>query len=197
MRQLAICGALLGLAGGPARAQDLMEMLEHGPVVQVNVDAKGKFDHATAVIHILRPPEEVWATAIRFGDHKIFFPKVVKSTAHEVSPTRVDVDFEIDTPMTNTSYTFRYDLEPEKMQMHGQWQKGDIKGSFCDWKVVPVKDGSLLYYSTASRNFSRLAQGLEDDQQTVTVGVNVASALTVVKAMKKRVEQAPPAAATH
>ena len=47
---------------------------------------------------------------------------------------------------------------------------------------------SLIYYTAASRNFSRLAQSLEDKQQTITVGVNVSAALAAVKALKSRAE---------
>jgi hypothetical protein len=47
---------------------------------------------------------------------------------------------------------------------------------------------TLIYFTTASRNFSSLAQSLEDEQQTITVGVNVSAALATVRAMKKKSE---------
>ncbi|MBI3182506.1 MAG: SRPBCC family protein [Myxococcales bacterium] len=172
----------------PAAAQDLMELLNKGPVVLVEVDGKGKFDKATAVTHIKVPPAEAWKAATDFANFKNVMPKLLKSDAKKVSETRWDVDFEIEVPGPNTYYTFRYELEPEKLTMKGNWAKGDIKGSYCIWRVVPHNGESLLYYTTASKNFSSLAQDLEDEQQTITVGVNVTAALSVAKAMKAHLE---------
>jgi uncharacterized protein YndB with AHSA1/START domain len=190
LRKVLFLWAVLLAAAPAARAQELVELLAKGPMVQVETDAKGKFDKATAVIHIDRPPADVWRVATDFATYKTFLPKTLKSTPKPAGPNRVDVEYEIDTPMTNTSYTFRYDIDPDKMTMRGNWVKGDIKGSFCSWRLIPSGEGTLLYYTTASRNFSSIAQRLEDDQQTITVGVNVATALAVVKAMKRHVEGA-------
>jgi hypothetical protein len=190
LRKLLLLWAVVLAAATGARAQELLELLSKGPMVQVENDAKGKFDKATAVIHISRPPADVWRAATDFAAYKTFLPKTLKSSPKPVGTNRVDVEYEIDTPMTNTSYTFRYEIDPDAMTMRGNWVKGDIKGSFCAWRLVPSGEGTLLYYTTASRNFSSIAQRLEDDQQTITVGVNVATALAVVKAVKRHVESA-------
>ena len=176
------------LLAAPARAQDLMELLQQGPVVVVHNDAHGKFDHAMAVVDVRAPPATVWDVVSNFSNYRYFMPKVVKSEQHLAGPNQVDVEYEIDVPISNASYVFHYAVDPAKMTAHGQWQKGDIKGSYCDWRLVPSKDGTLVYYTTASRNYSSLAQKLEDDQQTITVGVNVAAALATVKAIKHRAE---------
>jgi hypothetical protein len=112
----------------------------------------------------------------------------LKSDVASVGPNQFDVSYEIDVPGPNAEYTFRYDIDPATMQMRGKWVKGDIKGSFCEWKVSPHGQDTLVTYTTASRNFSSVAQALEDDQQTITVGVNVSAALAVVKAVKRRAE---------
>ncbi len=191
MRALVLTVLLSTSAG----AQDLMELLSKGPVVLVEMDSKGKFDKATAVVHIKRPPEEVWKVAVDFPRHKEFMPKLLKSDVTKVDDDTFDLDAEIEVPGVNPSYTFRYDVDAEKRTIKGQWLKGDIKGSHCLWRLVPYQGGTLLYYTNASRNFSSLAEGIEDDQQTVTVGVNVTTALAVVKAVKTRVESASAQAA--
>ncbi len=64
------------------------------------------------------------------------------------------------------------------------------------WKCEPLPDGkTLLSERVQVKNFSSILQSVEDDQQTITVGVNVSSALAATKAIKKRVEQPPAAAA--
>ena len=186
MRKLTLLSLLL--LARAAAAQELMDLLQQGPVVLVELGKSGKFEKATAIIHIKKPPAEVWAVAEDIGRYKEFMPKLIKSDATKVEENQVDMDAEIDVPGVNTTYKFRYDLDPKKLSLHGQWQSGDIKGSYCDWRIVPFKGESLLYYSNASKNFSSLAESLEDDQQTVTVGLNVSSALAVAKAVKKRVE---------
>jgi len=184
-----LCAVLVSSAGAPA--QELMTLLNKGPVVLVETTPKGKFDHTTAIVFIQRPVQAVWGVAMDFASYKTFMPKVIKSEPKPVDPNKVDVTYEIDTPVTNTNYTFRYDIDPANMTMRGNWVKGDLKSSYCVWKLVPYNQGTLLYYTNSSRNFSSLAEGFEDDQQTVTVGVNVASALAVVKAVKHHVEELP------
>jgi 3-deoxy-D-manno-octulosonic-acid transferase len=38
------------------------------------------------------------------------------------------------------------------------------------------------------KNFSAILQNVEDDQQTITLGVNVGSAVVVTGALKRRIE---------
>lgn len=192
MRTAAI-GLTLGLAAA-AHGQDLMALLDRGPVVSIEVNAKGRFDRATAVVQIRAPADAVWRVATDFEKYKTFMPKVEQSEPKAAPEGQTDVSYEIEVPGPNSFYTFRYALDPAKRQMHGRWVKGDIKGSYVDWRLVPHGEGTLLYYTTSSRNFSSLAESLEDEQQTVTVGVNVAAALAVVKAMKRHLE-APSASA--
>ena len=165
-----------------------MELLANGPVATIQSSAKGKFERATAVIDIQATPAEVWRTATDFASYRYFLPKVVKSDVLSATPTQVQVKLEVDVPISNAKYTFRYDLDPAAFKLHGEWMKGDLKGTFCDWRIVPYKDRTLLYYTTSIRGLSGLATTFEDDQQTITVGVNVVTALAVVKAVKRRVE---------
>ena len=86
------------------------------------------------------------------------------------------------TDWTNASLDdgFRYTIAPEGFSLKCRWKEGDLEGSFCSWRLVSLgPTETLIYYTTASRNFSSLAQSLEDDQQTITVGVNVSAALSM------------------
>jgi ribosome-associated toxin RatA of RatAB toxin-antitoxin module len=190
MERLKLAAVLL--VGSAAGAQDVNDLLARGPVVSVETNKDGKFDKATAVIQINRSPDEVWAVATDFEHYRDFLPKVVASDTLRTKPgmkaTQVEVSYEIEVPGANTVYTFRYDVDAANKTMKGAWRRGDIKDSFCEWRIAPHPSGSLLYYTTASRNFSSLAESIEDEQQTVTVGVNVAAALATVKAVKKRAE---------
>ena len=55
---------------------------------------------------------------------------------------------------------------------------GDLKGSEYDWRIVSLgPEQSRIFYGGVTRNFSSMATRLEDDQQTITVGVNVVGVL--------------------
>ncbi|HUB10172.1 MAG TPA: SRPBCC family protein [Myxococcales bacterium] len=171
---------------------ELEELLTRGPVVLVESTAAGKFDSATAIVGIARSAGEVWKVATDFASHKTFMPKLVASTPTPRGPTCIDVRFEIAIPFPgrNERYTFRYDLDPAAFTLRGRWLEGNLEDSFAIWRLVPRGDAAcLLYFTTATRNFSKILSAIEDSQQTVTVGVNVSSALAVVKAVKQRVER--------
>ncbi len=186
MRALGLVATLLMTTA--ARSQDLMELLASGPVAMIQSNGQGKFDRATAVIDIKGTPDEVWKSAVDFANYRYFMPKVVKSETTPLGANAFDVIFEVNVPLKNAKYTLRYTLKPAEKTIHGEWQKGDLKGTFCDWRLVPSPGGTLVYYTTAVRGLSSLATAFEDDQQTLTVGVNTVTALAVVKAVKRRVE---------
>ena len=80
-------------------------------------------------------------------------------------------------------------IDEEKKTMTGCWAKGDLKASRWLWKVEAAPGGkSLLTHTAALKNFSGIAQSLEDENQTITVGVNVSSVLAATKAIKKHAE---------
>ena len=205
MRLSSLAPLVLVLLPLPALAQDLQELLAKGPVVLMETDAKGRFSQATAIIAIEQPIEKVWAISTDFARFKDVMPKVVKSDVIEVAATesvkkagqrQIDLTLEIEVPGSNPEYTFRYTIDDAKREMAGQWQSGDLKGSTTRWRLVPAGPSrTLLHYSAATKNFSAMAASLEDDQQTITVGVNVSAALATVKAVKRKAEAASEAPA--
>lgn len=188
MRSLLLAAVLSLTLGSAARAQDLKGLLDKGQVVLVETDDDGRFRQATAIIAIEQPVEVVWQIARDLDKFKEFMPKVVRSDMKVVSATRRDLELEIEIPGVNSTYAFRYDLDEANRTMKGKWLSGDLKDSTCQWKLVPYAGGTLLHYTVATRNFSGIAQSLEDDQQTITVGVNVGAALATTRAVKARAE---------
>ncbi len=169
----------------------LEALLGRGPLVHVESDAQGRFSSATAIVEIARPAEEVWRVASDFAGHRRFMPKLVASVPTPRGPNEVDVRFEIAIPFPgrNERYSFRYTLDPAARQMRGRWIDGSLRDSFCEWKIHEAGTGrARVHFTTATRNFSKLVTTFEDAQQTVTIGVNVASALAVVKALKSQLE---------
>lgn len=208
-----LCGLLLGLpvrAQVPAQADDmkdtesLIALLARGPMVLVENDAAGKFSEATALVTIDRPIEEVWAVVSDFARFHEFMPRVVRS---EVAPAgegaatglpehvrEVDVTIEVSSPVLNTRYSMRYRLDARRREAHGRWLRGHLKDSRASWRLVELgPERTLLHYSTATRNMSSFLAALDDEHQTITVGVNAGASVAAVQALKRRCEQRRPA----
>lgn len=168
---------------------DMTPALEKGPLVLVE-ETKGKFATCSSIVLIDASPESVWEIVKAQEKFKDFVPKVLTS---EMKPqgTDYEVHFVIDVPGPDTDYAIRYTIDDATKTMSGAWAKGDLKGSRWTWKIEPAPNGkTLLTHTLALKNFSGIAQSLEDDNQTITVGVNVSAALAVTKAVKKRAESA-------
>jgi ribosome-associated toxin RatA of RatAB toxin-antitoxin module len=183
--------ALLSLLAAPAAAEgtDANAMLARGPLVLVERNPQGKFHRCTAVALINAPPDKVWEVVTDVGNLKNFVPKVLKSEVVRHEGNEIDLKLEIDTPGVNTRYTMRHTLHPETRTIDITWLEGDLKGSAWSFRLDPAEGGkTLLTYGGASKNFSSVLERLEDDQQTISIGVNVGAALTTVTAIKKRCE---------
>ena len=167
---------------------DMGPLLERGPMVLVEEGAAGKFAQASAIVVVDVPPEKLWELVKAQQNFKDYIPKVLVS---EMKPSGTDfeVHMVIDVPGPDTDYCVRYTIDDEKRTMTGSWAKGDLKASRWLWKVEAAPGGkSLLTHTAALKNFSGIAQSLEDENQTITVGVNVSSVLAATKAIKKKAE---------
>ncbi|MFO0594384.1 MAG: SRPBCC family protein [Myxococcaceae bacterium] len=166
---------------------DLSPSLEKGPLVLVE-ESKGKFASCSSIILVDAPPEKVWDIVKAQDKFKDFVPKVVESTM-KPQGTDYEVKFVVDVPGIDSEYSIRYTIDDATKTMSGAWAKGDLKGSRWHWKIESAPNNkTLLTHTLAVKNFSGIAQSLEDDNQTITVGVNVSAALAATKAVKKRAE---------
>jgi ribosome-associated toxin RatA of RatAB toxin-antitoxin module len=168
---------------------DLAPLLNRGPLVLVEQGADNKFAQATGVVLVDAAPDQVWAVLLKLDEFKRFMPKVTTSEIVKEKGGDVEVRFVLDVPGPDTDYTVRFTPDAATKTLTGNWVAGDLKGSKWLWKVESAPGGkTLLSHTLSVKNFSGLAQSLEDEQQTVTVGVNVGSVLAATKAVKHRAE---------
>jgi hypothetical protein len=133
----------------------------------------------------------VWETLLKMDDYKNFMPKVELSeiSNRDEAKGEFDVHYIIEVPGPDTDYTIRFVRNDKEMTLTGKWIKGDLKGSRWFWKVQPGPGGkTLLSQSVQVKNFSALLQNVEDDQQTITLGINVGSAVVVTGSLKRHIE---------
>jgi ribosome-associated toxin RatA of RatAB toxin-antitoxin module len=168
---------------------DMTPMLGRGPLVLVEQGSDNKFSQATGIVLVDAEPDRVWAVLVKLDDFKNFMPKVTTSEIVKEKAGDVEVHFVLDVPGPDTDYTVRFTPNAATKTITGAWASGDLKGSKWLWKVESAPGGkTLLTHTLSVKNFSGLAQSLEDEQQTVTVGVNVSSVLAATRAVKSRAE---------
>jgi hypothetical protein len=110
---------------------------------------------------------------------------VVKS-----EPRGLEIAFEIESPGPNTKYKVRYALDHRAHVADGEQVSGDLKGSRWRWELFARQGGGTrVRYTSRARNFSAILNALEDEQQTVTAGLNVSAAVTMLRALKRRCEE--------
>jgi carbon monoxide dehydrogenase subunit G len=188
MRAL-LFAALLVVVAPAAHADELAALLGAGPLVRIETDPAGKYKEGLAIADVDAPTEVVWQVLTDFAGYKTWMPRVTKC---EIERDGADylLDMKLDTPFVSTRYTNRATVDDAARTIKIKQEKGDLKGSRYAWRVVPLADGkrTRLYYTGVVRNFSSMAEALEDDQQTVTIGINVVTLMATVKAVKQRSE---------
>lgn len=172
------------------QSDSMLPLLEKGQLVLVEQGKDGRFASATGITLVEAPPDAVWAALIKMEDYTSFMPKVITSEVTNRKGSSFEARFVLDVPGPDTDYTIRYTKDDAKRTLKGSWQAGDLQGSTWFWSVEPVGGGTktLLSQKVSVKNFSSILSSVEDDQQTMTVGVNVSSALAAGKALKKKCE---------
>jgi ribosome-associated toxin RatA of RatAB toxin-antitoxin module len=170
-------------------SDSLTPLLQRGPLALVEQTKDGKFSQATAIVLVNAPPEKVYEVLLDHAKFKEFVPKVLTSDVEKSNAKSFDVRFVIDVPGPDTDYVIHYVRDDEKRTLKGTWAKGDLKDSKWEWRMEPIAGGkTLLFHQLAVKNFSSVLTSLEDERQTMTVGVNVSSAIAATQAVKARIE---------
>ncbi len=192
MRAVSLAGLVLVVAATvapAARADELAALLSAGPLVRIETDLAGKYKEGLAIADVDAPADVVWQVLTDFSGYKGFMPRVSKCDVERDGADYL-LDMKLDTPFVSTRYTNRAVVDDAARTIKIKQEKGDLKGSRYHWRVVPLADGkrTRVYYGGIVRNFSSVAESMEDDQQTITIGINVVTLMATVKAVKQRSE---------
>lgn len=180
---------LVLLAAAPARADELASLLSSGPLVRVETTADGRFKEALAIADVDAPADVVWQVLTDFEAYASFMPRMQSCVVTREGKDAL-LDIKLDTPLVSTRYTNRMIVDEAGRKIAVRQERGDLKGSRSAWRVVALGERrARVYYGGVVRNFSSLAESMEDDQQTLTIGINVVSLMAAIKAVKGRSEQ--------
>ena len=180
--------AVAVLLGSPV-AETLETLLARGPVVSVEADGEGKFHAAVAYVDVETPLERVWSVLTDFASYHEFVPRVAGSDTVAMDGG-LRVKWEIDSPGMNTKYTVQYTLDVRAHAVDGRQVAGDLRGSRWRWELAVVgPNRTRIRFVSKVQSFSRVLDALEDEAQTITAGLNVGGAVTLLRALKRRAEE--------
>jgi carbon monoxide dehydrogenase subunit G len=184
-----VAAAALAVPGPAVAAEDEMsQLLRSGPLVRIEQSKQGDFRRALSIADIDAPEELVWHVLTDFDSYRWFMPRIKRlGVSHDGADTLVA--FTLDTPIVSTAYTNRYTPDRNKKVLYVRTERGDLNGSNFIWRVVKLSDErTRIYYSGVVQNFSAIAERMDDEQQTITIGINVVSLLSAIKAVQVRSE---------
>lgn len=170
----------------------LSRLLKGGPVARVDNRSNGKFGGITSIVDIDAPPELVWKILTDFSKYDEFMPRV-EEVEEKCTPNRArcTLQVKIDTPIISTAYVSENTLNKAKWEVKAKIVSGDVKNSTFAWKLRPLANGrTRVTYSGSIRNFSGIIRSMDDEQQTITIGVNMASFISTLNALKARCKKA-------
>lgn len=187
-RAVAAVAVVAVVGASDVRADDLTRMLEKGPMVRVDVDKAGKFDGVVAVVDIDAPAERVWQVLLDFRNYDSFMPRVDDVDVEDRAGV-AHVVWNINTPLVRTKYTNSMTIDDKNRLLLARTVEGDMKGSRYDWRVLSLSPSkSRLVHSAWPRNMPGLVATLDDEAQTITVGVAVSSVMATTRAIKQRAQ---------
>lgn len=177
-----------------AQADELSSFLSTGPAVRIETDANGKLKQSTCLADVNANVDTVWKVLNDFEQYRFFMPRIDKMTVTREG-NDVLLEMKLDTPLVATSYTNKATPDLATRTIKVTQVKGDLSGSRYQWKLTPIGDSrTRISYTGVVKNFSSVAEAMDDDQQTLTIGINVVSLMAQVKAVKARAEQMQKAA---
>jgi carbon monoxide dehydrogenase subunit G len=171
----------------PARADDVGTLLKKGPLVRLETDAAGKLKGATCIVDVDAPIEIVWAVLTDYERYIDFMPRMTKLDVRRDGADAY-LAIKLDTPLVATNYTNKMTANATDFTIAAKQVEGDLDGSAYFWRLTPTASGTRITYSGIIRNYSGIAERFEDEQQTITIGINVVSLLQAAKAVKFRAE---------
>lgn len=179
----------LVLVAPAAHADELSSFLSTGPAVRIETDASGKLKQSTCLADVNANVDTVWKVLTDFEQYRFFMPRIDKMNITREG-NDVLLEMKLDTPLVATSYTNKATPDVATRTIKVQQVKGDLAGSRYQWKLTPLGDSrTRISYTGVVKNFSSVAEAMDDDQQTLTIGINVVSLMAQVKAVKARAEQ--------
>lgn len=172
----------------------LTPLVEQGEICLIHSDQTGKFKQATIICLVDATPKDLWCIVTDYERYMEFMPKLANISVLKRQGNDVIVAYELDMPGPNFSYTLHHRHRPtDRINILVENEGWDIRTGSWRWEFIPgpKADKTLLIYylSTDVRESSWLLKQALKSQPNMEHGINVATGLMTVKAIKNRAER--------
>lgn len=172
----------------PAQAEDLDALLARGEVTLLETLPDGRLKQATCIARVKAPVETVWALLTDFAAYPTWMPQVRSARVESQEGNRLRVAWTLSVVGPDISFTQAADLDPVAHTIKAWQTAGALPGSRWDWSLEASGGGTLVrrVVKTNVVDSNWLLRQVEDDGHTLDYGINTASGVVEMRALKKR-----------
>jgi ribosome-associated toxin RatA of RatAB toxin-antitoxin module len=184
----------LGSIVGRVDFKPLVPLLEKGELSLVESYRSGRLRQVTVVALVKASPDKVWSVLTDYRHYVEFMPNLDEIEITRREGADVVIDYELEVPGPNMDYTLIHHHVPKtRIDITLADDEGDIQTGAWRWELIPHRNNSqtILVYSlyTDVRESSWVLRQIMKSQPSLEHGLNVATGLVTVRAIKKRAEK--------
>ena len=184
----------LGSLIGRVDFKSLVPLLEKGELSLVESYRSGRLRQVTVVSLVNASPDRVWRVLTDYENYVKFMPNLDEIEITKRQGADVYIAYELEVPGPNMDYTLIHHHVPKtRIDITLADDEGDIQTGAWRWELIPHQNGSqtILVYSlyTDVRESSWVLRQVMKSQPSLEHGLNVATGLVTIRAIKKRAEK--------
>ncbi len=202
--------SLVALASGSTRArnrevkldsvvgqidlQTLGPLIEKGELSLVESYRSGRLRQVTVMGLIKASPDEVWKVLTDYNHYTRFLPNLANLEIVRRSGKDAVLAYELEVPGSNIEYTLVHHHTPRRrIDIRLADDEGDIQTGAWRWELIPSAAGksTIVVYTLYSdvRESSWIIRQVLKSSPSLEHGLNVATGLVTVRAIKKQAEK--------
>ncbi|HUU02762.1 MAG TPA: SRPBCC family protein [Myxococcota bacterium] len=206
---LILLSSILTLCSGSGRARNrevkldsvvghidlgtLGPLLEKGELSLVESYRSGRLRQVTVMGLIKASPDKVWDVLTDYNHYTQFFPNLANLEIVRRSGNDAVLAYELEVPGSNIEYTLVHHHVPRRrIDIRLADDEGDIQTGAWRWELIPSAAGkrTIVVYTlyTDVRESSWIIRQVLKSSPSLEHGLNVATGLVTVRAVKKRAE---------
>lgn len=184
----------LGSLIGRVDFKSLVPLLEKGELSLVESYRSGRLRQVTVVALVKTTPDRVWSVLTDYEHYVDFMPNLDEIKVTKREGADVVIEYELEVPGPNMDYTLIHRHVPKtRIDVILANDEGDIQTGAWRWELIPHQNGgqTILVYSlyTDVRESSWVLRQIMKSQPSLEHGLNVATGLVTIRAIKKRAEK--------